>query len=374
MGQSIRIGRIFGVQIGLHPSWFVIFVILAYTMAAWSLPRIYPGWNEALYWVIGGAISVLFFGSVLAHELSHAVAAQRFGLKVRDITLFIFGGAASLEGDPQRPRDEALIAAAGPVMSLGLGAVLAVVSLVFDQPQLVALAATLAFLNLTLGIFNLVPGFPMDGGRILHAILWKIRGDRNVATRNAAGVGRIFGYLLIAGGVFLIFQGDNLFNGVWLALIGWFLSNAAEATVAQMSIQRALDGIKVSDVMESDPPSVSPNESVADLVNERLIRGGHRSFLVRHDDGGLAGIVTLSDVRRTPRENWEAARVTDIMTRYAELATIGPDTGLEAALKLLQEREVNQLPVVTDEGRTAVGLLTRAGILRLIEARMRLGV
>ncbi|MGZ6299384.1 MAG: M50 family metallopeptidase [Candidatus Limnocylindria bacterium] len=374
MGPSIRIGSIFGVQIGLHSSWFVIFLILAYTMAAWSLPRIYPTWNEALYWIIGAAISVLFFGSVLAHELSHAVAAQHFGLKVRDITLFIFGGAASLEGDPQRPRDEALIAAAGPAMSLGLGAVLAVVSLVFDQPQLVAVAATLAFLNLTLGIFNLVPGFPMDGGRILHAILWKIRGDRNVATRNAAGVGRTFGYLLIAAGVFLIFQGDNLFNGVWLALIGWFLSNAAEATVAQMSIQRALDGIKVSDVMESDPPSVSPNESVADLVNERLIRGGHRSFLVRHDDGGLAGIVTLSDVRRTPRENWEAARVTDIMTRYAELATIGPDTGLEAALKLLQEREVNQLPVVTDEGRTVVGLLTRAGILRLIEARMRLGV
>jgi Zn-dependent protease/CBS domain-containing protein len=374
MGPSIRIGRIFGVQIGLHSSWFVIFLILAYTMAAWSLPRIYPSWNEALYWVIGGAISVLFFGSVLAHELSHAVAAQRFGLKVRDITLFIFGGAASLEGDPQRPRDEALIAAAGPAMSLGLGGVLAVVSLVFDQPQLVAVAATLAFLNLTLGIFNLVPGFPMDGGRILHAILWKIRGDRNVATRNAAGVGRIFGYLLIAAGVFLIFQGDNLFNGVWLALIGWFLSNAAEATVAQMSIQRALDGIKVSDVMESDPPSVSPNESVADLVNERLIRGGHRSFLVRHDDGGLAGIVTLSDVRHTPRENWEAARVTDIMTRYADLATIGPDTALEAALKLLQEHEVNQLPVVTDEGRTVVGLLTRAGILRLIEARMRLGV
>jgi CBS domain-containing protein len=132
--------------------------------------------------------------------------------------------------------------------------------------------------------------------------------------------------------------------------------------------------MKVHDVMENDPPSVSPNESVSDLVNDRLIRGEHRSFLVRHDDGGLAGIVTLSDVRRTARETWESARVTDIMTRYADLATIGPDAGLEAALKLLQEREVNQLPVVTDEGRTAVGLLTRAGILRLIEARLRLGV
>jgi CBS domain-containing protein len=215
----------------------------------------------------------------------------------------------------------------------------------------------------------------MDGGRILHAVLWKLRGDRNVATRNAAGIGRLFGYLLIAGGVFLIFQSrDLLFTGVWFALIGWFLSNAAEATIAQVGVEHALRGIKVREVMESDPPSLTPNESVADLVNERLIRGEHRSFLVRHEDGGLAGIVTLSDVRRMPRENWENARVTDIMTRYADLATIGPDAGLEAALKLLQEREVNQLPVVTDEGRTVVGLLTRAGILRLIEARMRLGV
>jgi CBS domain-containing protein len=166
----------------------------------------------------------------------------------------------------------------------------------------------------------------------------------------------------------------SLFSGVWLALIGWFLSNAAESAVAQMSVEHSLRGIKVRDVMEGDPPSISPNESVADLVNERLIRGGHRSFLVRHSDGGLAGIVTLSDVRRMPRERWETARVTDIMTRYAELSTIGPDAELEAALKLLQEREVNQLPVVTDEGRTVIGLLTRAGILRLIEARMRLGV
>jgi CBS domain-containing protein len=232
----------------------------------------------------------------------------------------------------------------------------------------------LGFINLTLGLFNLIPGFPMDGGRILHALLWRLRGDRSAATRNAAIVGRLFGYLLIAAGVFLIFQGSSPFNGVWLALIGWFLSNAAESAVAQVSIEHALHGIKVADVMESNPPSVSPNESVSDLVNERLIRGGHRSFVVSHGDGGLAGIVTLSDVRRMPRENWEAARVTDIMTRYADLATIGPDAPLEDGLKLLQGREVNQLPVVTDEGRTVVGLLTRAGILRLIEARMRLGV
>jgi Zn-dependent protease/CBS domain-containing protein len=374
MGQGIRIGRIFGIQIALHPSWFVIFAIVTYTMAVGQLPRTFKTWDEGLYWVVGALISLLFFASVLAHELSHSLLARRFGIRVKDITLFIFGGASTLEGEAQRPRDEALIAAAGPLTSLAIGALLLGLDAATGQEQLVAIFGWLGFINISLGLFNLIPGFPMDGGRILRAILWKIRGDRNAATRNAAGVGRLFGYLLIAGGVFLIFQGGNLFMGVWLALIGWFLSNAAESAVAQLTVEHALKGIKVREVMESDPASITPNESVNDLVNERLIRGEHRSFLVRHDDGGLAGIVTLSDVRRMPRENWEAARVTDIMTRYADLATIAPDAELEAALKLLQEREVNQLPVVTDEGRTVVGLLTRAGILRLIEARMRLGV
>ena len=374
MGPGIRIGRIFGIQIALHPSWFVIFLIVTYTMAVGELPRVFKTWDTGLYWVVGAVISLLFFGSVLAHELSHSLLARRFGMRVRDITLFIFGGASTLEGEAKGPRDEALIAAAGPLTSLGIGAVMLGLGAAIGQEQLEAIFGWLGFINISLGLFNLIPGFPMDGGRILRAIIWKIRGDRNAATRNAALVGRLFGYLLIAVGVYVIFQGGNVFSGVWLALIGWFLSNAAESTVAQMSIEHALHGIKVGEVMESDPPSISPNESVADLVNERLMRGAHRSFLVRHEDGGLAGIVTLSDVRRMPRENWEAARVTDIMTRFADLATIGPDAELEAGLKLLQEREVNQLPVVTDEGRTAVGLLTRAGILRLIEARMRLGV
>ena len=374
MGQSIRIGRIFGVQIGIHPSWFVIALIVTYILAAKQLPAAYKGWSEPTYWIIGAIIAVLFFGSVLAHELSHAVLARRLGLQVNEITLFIFGGAARLEGDPKRPRDEALIAAAGPLTSIAIGAAMLGIDFLVGQKQVDAILGWLGFINITLGLFNLIPGFPMDGGRILRAALWKIRGDRFAATRNAAMVGRGFGYLMIGGGVVLIFQGADPFTGVWFALIGWFLSNAAEATVAQMSVEHALRGIKVREVMGGDPPSVSPNETVADLVNERLVRGEHRSYLVRYDDGGLAGLVTLSDVRRVPRENWESARVTDIMTRFADLATIGPDAELATALKVLQEREVNQLPVVTGEGRTAVGLLTRAGLLRLIEARMRLGV
>jgi Zn-dependent protease len=375
MGRgAFSIGSIAGIRIALHPSWLVIAFLVTYSLAAGELPDSFPGWDPPLYWVVGAAVAALFFASVLAHELSHALVARRFGVKVLDITLFIFGGAASLEGDTRRPRDEALIAAAGPVSSLIIGAVLWGIGSFVSQPQVGAMIGWLGFINISLGIFNLIPGFPMDGGRILRALLWRIRGDEFAATRNAAAVGRGFGYLLIAIGVFVAFQGGALFSGIWLALIGWFLSSAAESAVVQMSVQRSLRGVKVRDVMEEEPPSVSPNETIAELVNERLMRGEHRSFLVRHDDGGLAGIVTLSDVRRVAREHWPTARVTDIMTRFTDVATVGPDNPVEGALELLQQKEVNQLPVVTDEGRTVVGLLTRAGILRMIDARMKLGV
>jgi len=375
MGRgAFSIGSIAGIRIALHPSWLVIAFLVTYSLAVGELPSSFPGWDPPLYWVVAAAVAALFFASVLAHELSHALVARRFGVKVLDITLFIFGGAASLEGDTRRPRDEALIAAAGPVSSLVIGGGLWGIGAFVGQPQVAALIGWLGFINISLGLFNLIPGFPMDGGRILRALLWRIRGDEFAATRNAATVGRGFGYLLVAIGVFVAFQGGALFSGIWLALIGWFLSSAAESAVVQMSVQRSLRGVKVRDVMEAEPPSVSPNETIGELVNERLMRGEHRSFLVRHDDGGLAGIVTLSDVRRGPREDWPTARVTDIMTRFTDVATVGPDDPVEGALELLQQKEVNQLPVVTDGGRTVVGLLTRAGILRMIDARMKLGV
>jgi len=375
MGRgAFSIGSIAGIRIALHPSWLVIAFLVTYSLAVGELPGSFPGWDDALYWVVGGAVAILFFASVLAHELSHALVARRFGVQVREITLFIFGGAASLEGDTRRPRDEALIAVAGPVTSLAIGAALWGMGAFIAQPQVAALIEWLGFINITLGLFNLIPGFPMDGGRILRALLWRIRGDEFAATRNAAAVGRGFGYLLIAIGVFVAFQGGALFSGIWLALIGWFLSSAAESTVVQMSVQRSLRGVKVRDVMEEEPPSVSPNETIAELVNERLMRGEHRSFLVRHEDGGLAGIVTLSDVRGVPREDWPNARVTDIMTRFADVATVGPEDPVEGALERLQEKEVNQLPVVTNGGREVVGLLTRAGIVRMIDTRLKLGV
>jgi Zn-dependent protease len=371
--SSYTIGSVAGIRIALHPSWLVIAFLVTYSLAIGNLPQSFPGWEPALYWVVAAVVAALFFGSVLAHELSHALVARRFGITVRDITLFVFGGAATLEGDARTPRQEALIAFAGPASSLLLGGAFYAVAALTGQEQIAAVLGWLAFINVSLGVFNLIPGFPMDGGRLLRALLWRLRGDQFAATRNAATVGRVFGYVLIGLGAYIAFDG-GVFNGIWLALIGWFISSAAESSVAQMSVQRMLRGVRVRDVMEPEPASVAPNETVADLVNERLMRGEDRSFLVRHEDGGLAGIVTLSDIRRVPRDDWPVARVTDIMTRHADLAKVRPDDELESALDVLQEREVNQVPVVDEDGRTVLGLLTRAGILRLVDTRMKLGV
>jgi Zn-dependent protease len=373
MGPGWKVGRLAGIEISIHPSWLVIAFLITYSLAVARFPAEFPGWSIAMYWAVAAATAALFFASVLAHELSHAIVARRFGLTVEGITLFIFGGATSIDSDSRTPRDEALIALAGPAASIAIGVGFVAAGALVGQPQLAALAGWLGFINILLGLFNLIPGFPMDGGRVLRAVIWKARGDRLLATRNAATVGRFFAYGLIGLGAFMALSGE-VFSGLWIALIGWFLSNAAEATAVQAGVERTLAGVRVRDALEGEPPSASPNETVGDLVNTRLLRGDERAFLVRHDDGGLAGIVTLTDVRGLPREQWDGARLTDIMTRYADLATTGPDVPLIDALKLIQERDVGQLPVVEHDGRQPIGMVSRRGILRLLEARMKLGL
>jgi Zn-dependent protease/CBS domain-containing protein len=372
MGAGWRIGRVAGIDISIHPSWLVIAALLTFSLAEGSIREVFPGWSSGAVWLAGAVAAILFFASVVAHELSHAVLARRFGMQVRGITLFIFGGATELEGDPRRPRDEALMAAAGPATSIVIGVALLGIGFVAPQP-VGELIARLGFINVALGVFNLLPGFPLDGGRILRAAIWHFRRDRIAATGNAAFIGRVIAYGLIIFGILMTLQGGIGGNGLWLALIGWFLSNAAEATAAQARIEDSLRGMRVRDVMDSAAPVVSPNESVASFVANRLLRGDRRSFLVAYDDGGLAGVVTLADIRRVPRENWEQTRVTDVMTRFNDLATIGPDEDATDALGVLQQREIAQMPVVVD-GRTPVGMLTLGGILRLIDTRKRLGV
>ena len=374
MGAGWRIGRLAGIDVAIHPSWLVIAFLLTFSLAGSFFPATIPGWSAAQYWLLGAATALLFFASVLAHEFSHALVARRFGVKVAGITLFIFGGATTIEGDTRSPRDEALIALAGPFASLVIGAALVGAGALVEEREPRTLLGWLGIINIVLGAFNLVPGYPMDGGRVLRAVLWRLRGDANTATRQSAIVGRVVGYLMVAAGVIWALNARDIGSGLWLALVGWFLATAAEATMQQAGVERSLSGVRVRDAMDHTPPAVSPNESVADLVSERMLRGDDRSFLVRHEDGGLAGMVTIGDVKRLPRDAWADARVTDIMTRFGDLATIGPDEPLADALRLLQQREVGQLPVVESSGRLPLGLVTRRGILRLIEARMKLGV
>jgi len=374
MGSGWKIGRLAGIDLAIHPSWLLIAFLITFSLADAFFPRAIPGWSAGQYWLLGAATALLFFASILAHEFSHALLARRFGLKVAGITLFIFGGATTVEGDARSPREEALIALAGPMASIVIGAALFGAAALIDGREASVLLSWLGFINVVLGVFNLVPAYPMDGGRVLRAILWRLRGDSNAATRQAAIVGRVVGYLMVAGGVVWALRSGDIGSGLWLALVGWFLATAAEATMQQAGVERSLSGVRVRDAMDATPAAVSPNESVADLVSERMLRGDDRSFLVRHADGGLAGMVTLGDVKRLPREAWADARVTDIMTRFDDLATIGPEEPLADALRLLQQREVGQLPVMESEGREPVGLVTRRGILRLIEARMKLGV
>lgn len=363
-----------GIELAVHPSWLVIAFLLTYTLSVALFPDVTPGLSATQYWLLGAGTAVLFFASVLAHEFAHAILARRLGLKVSGITLFIFGGATSIEADSRRPRDEALIALAGPVTSLLLGAVLLGLGVVIPQREAQTLLSWLGFINVVLGVFNLIPGYPMDGGRVLRAILWRLRGDQLMATRQAAIVGRVVGYLMVGGGVYWALSSRSIGSGLWLALVGWFLATAAESSQQQAGIEHSLSGVRVRDAMDPSPADISPNETVASLVSDRMLRGDDRSFLVRHEDGGLAGLVTLSDVRGLPREEWDGARVTDIMTRFGDLATIGPDAPLVDALRLIQEHEVGQLPVMGDDSRLAVGLVTLRGIMRLIDARRKLGV
>jgi Zn-dependent protease/CBS domain-containing protein len=374
MGSGWKIGRLAGIDLAIHPSWLLIAFLITFSLADAFFPSAIPGWTTGQYWLLGAATAVLFFASILAHEFSHALLARRFGLEVAGITLFIFGGATTVEGDARSPREEALIALAGPIASIVLGAALLGAAALVDAREPSVLLSWLGFINVVLGVFNLLPAYPMDGGRVLRAILWRLRGEPNAATRQAAIVGRAIGYLMVVGGVVWVLRSGDIGSGLWLALVGWFLATAAEATMQQAGVERSLSGVRVRDAMDAAPAAVSPNESVADLVSERMLRGDDRSFLVRHADGGLAGMVTLGDVKRLPRESWPDARVTDIMTRFDDLATIGPEEPLADALRLLQQREVGQLPVLESESREPVGLVTRRGILRLIEARMKLGV
>ncbi|MHB8597122.1 MAG: site-2 protease family protein [Ktedonobacteraceae bacterium] len=367
MAGSIRIFRIAGIDIYINFSWIIILVFLTFSLATGWFATLYPGWATATYWVVSLIAALLLFVSVLLHELAHSFVARARGLPVKSIVLFIFGGVSNIEREPGSPGVEFQMAFVGPLTSLVIGVVCYLLLLVMrgSNSPVAAILGYLAVTNILLGIFNLIPGFPLDGGRVLRSIVWRISGNLVTATRVATIVGQIIAYLFILVGIFFFFTG-NLLDGIWLGFIGWFLLSSAQSVGTQTMLKTSFQGIMVSQIMNTSPMTVPANISLQRLVHEYFIPQGLRSALVMQGDQ-LAGLVTLSDIRHVPQDQWPQTPVGYIMIPLERLHTVTPDQQLNDVLPLMTGRDVNQLPVVQD-GRL-VGILSRDAIMRYLEVR-----
>jgi Zn-dependent protease/CBS domain-containing protein len=365
----LAFGRIAGIAVGVHYTWFFVAALLAWSLARGYFPASHPGWAAGTYWVAGVVAALALFGSVLVHELGHSLVALRRGIPVRSITLFLFGGVATLQEEAETPRDEFLIAAAGPATSfLVAGAFWAGRAFLPVGEAAGAVMGYLAMANTLLGGFNLLPGFPLDGGRVLRSLIWWRGGSLRHATHLAAGAGQAIGFFLIVWGLILLLGGAVL-NGLWIAVMGWFLAAAAEQSRRAYDLRASLRGLRVADVMAAGPPTLPPALSVDEFVHEHVVRRGHRALpVVSH--GRLLGLVSITDAQRVPRGAWGDTPVEEIMTR-APLHTVAPTTALDQALRLLTEHSLNQLPVVDHGplGERLVGMIGRADVLRVIRYR-----
>ncbi|MGD8603014.1 MAG: site-2 protease family protein [Anaerolineales bacterium] len=369
--HSISLGRWLGIPIELDYTWFLIFALLTWSLAVSYFPQEFSGWPAAEYWIIGAITSVLLFGSVVLHELGHSIVAQRFTVEVRRITLFIFGGVSDIKSEPPSAGAEFWIAVVGPIVSLALAGLFALLKpLVNSVEPLLALVTYLAYINVTLAAFNLIPGFPLDGGRVLRSVLWGITNNLRKATMVAANVGRFIAFGFIFFGVWQMFSG-NLTGGLWIAFIGWFLESAAVSQVQQQQVSSVLEGHKVREAMNPKFASVSPDETLQEVIHEKILGTGVRSYIVEngHDPVGL---ITLHQVRDVPRQNWETVKAKDTMIPLADLEKIKPEESLADAVKRMDQEGVNQLPVMADDH--IVGLLTRESIVTYLRNLQSLGL
>ncbi len=376
MAGSFRIGKIAGIDIYINVSWIIILVLLTVSLATGWFRQLYPGWSTATYWIVGFISSILLFVSVLLHELAHSLVARRRGLPVKSITLFIFGGVSNIEREPTSPGVEFQMAFVGPLTSLLIGVVCFLLWLPLhgSNSPLEGILFYLAVTNVLLGVFNLIPGFPLDGGRVLHSIIWKITGSMRQATRVATITGQVIAYLFILLGVWLFFSSRSLnasLNGIWFAFIGWFLLSAAQSANSQVMLESELRGVTVGEVMNPKPTLVPANISLQQLVDEYFLPQGLRSALVMQADQ-LAGLITLSDIRHIPREQWGQIPVGHVMIPLERLHVVQPQQSLNDVLPLMAGRDVNQLPVV--QNGAVVGVVSRDAIVHYLEVRRSLGL
>ena len=372
MPGTFRIGKIAGIDIEIHVSWIIILVLLTVSLATGWFPQLYPGWSTATYWLIAFLSSLLLFVSVLLHELAHSLVARRRGLSVKSITLFIFGGVSNIEREPTSPGIEFQMAFVGPLTSLVIGLVCFLLQLPLrgSRSPLEGILYYLAVSNLLLGVFNLIPGFPLDGGRVLHSIVWRLTGNLRQAMRVASMTGQVIAYLFILLGIWIFFAGD-LLDGIWLGFIGWFLLSAAQSANAQGMLTSVLDGVRVGEVMNPKAVTVPADISLQQLVDAYFLPGGLRYALVMQGEK-LVGLITLSDIRHISREQWGQVSVGTALIPLSRLHVATPQQSLSDVLPFMAGRDVNQLPVV-DNG-ALVGILSRDAIVQYLEVRRSLGV
>ena len=371
---SMPIGKIFGISLRLHYSWFFIFPLITWTLAISYFPATYPEWTMSMKIAAGLLTSFLFFSSILIHELCHSLVAIREGIQIPSITLFFLGGVSEMTSEPKSAGDEFRMAVAGPLSSLVLGGIFlglffALRGLVAVPAQFVAAVAFyIGYINVFLGVFNLMPGFPLDGGRVFRSIIWWRSKDFLKATRIASYIGRAFGYLFIAGGLFLVFRGD-FFNGVWLALIGWFLESSAISSYSQLLVQDMLKGHTAGEIMSQDCTSISPQAPLESFVNEILLSSGRRCYPVVAN-GHTEGLITLSDVKAIPRDDWSTTPVRQAMTPFDKVISVSPKEELSKVLQIMAEKDINQVPVVEDQN--IIGMIARDSIINFIQVRTQL--
>lgn len=365
---SIRLGRIMGVPLAMDLGVLLIGGLITWTLATAVLPASSPGLQSAAYWSVGAIGALMFLGALLAHEIAHAVVARRNGVEVQGITLWMFGGYAQFADDPPGPGAEFRITAAGPATSLGLAAVFAgagwgLASL--GAPGLyVSLFEWLAFINGFLGLFNLLPGAPLDGGRIVASALWKLRGDRVAGHMGAATAGKFVGLGLIGIGVFELLSFGGI-SGIWTVLIGWFLFNSARAEHAHYSGERAMGDMTVADAMTADPPRVASWTTVAEMVDGPFRHTHHSAVAVTDGRGHGTGLVTMQDVRRLPAEQWATTTAAQLMATAGPPSVLAPGERLADAVVRIDPARGGHAVVVSDG--TLVGLLGPDGVRRAIE-------
>jgi Zn-dependent protease len=362
------IGRVAGIDILVHWSWLVIFGLLTWSLAEGLFLPDYPHWTRAEAWTAGATTSLVLFGSVLLHELSHSLVARRHGIDVASITLFIFGGVSGLKGEPKRPAQEFLIAIAGPVTSFALAGIFGIGALVLRGGVGTA-SMYLAFINLVLGAFNLLPGFPLDGGRVLRSLAWARGGNLVKTTRLASDAGKAMAFLLMAGGAVAFLLG-GLITGIWFLVIGWFLLSQADIGYKQVLAQDVLRGISVGSALTRDFHPVPPELSLNEFLSDYVLTYHQRSYPVM-SNGQLVALVSLSDLKGFPRAEWHEHSVSEVMTPRDRLHVVRPRDDLATAAEEMASADVQQLPVMED-GRL-LGFVTRADIIRLIRLRHDLG-